>query len=197
MIHHLIPTALGRPTTGAAVLSINHGNLYAALGFICILVWYVLHRHAAHRHPILEAVASVILTAGGVIFAASIGTVGHWVSALNDTSAGWLSSLTHNSSFADSHLGLLTAAAFINLAFVVAGAYHLFERIKASLDKEKGSRNASGGTGGSARTHRLAWFGVGPLSVALPGPVGVTVLTVLTMLSTAISHPLGKLFGLG
>lgn len=194
------PTYSPAPATTAAALHLAHGNLYAALGAVCVLAWFVTHRFAAHRHPIAEWIAKVFLVAGGVVLAVSIGAVAKWIGNANALTARWLSAWTGDPTFTAKGWGALTVLAVIDVVFVASTTYDLLRQLSAKK---------SGAAGGPARTthprwgaleamaNKYGWFGLGPLAVTLPAPFGLWVVGLLTLLSEYVSHLLGHLFGMG
>lgn len=201
----LTAAPIGQPETAAAALNLTHGNLYAALGAVCILAWFVLHRFTAHRHPVAEFAAKVCLLAGGVVLAVSLGVVAQWVGNANQVTANWLSNWLSDSTFAAKGWGLLTVLAVIDVAFVVATTYDLIRHVT-------GKKGGAAGPGAAPRATRSAhphwgaleatankygWIGLGPLATTLPAPFGLWVVTWLTLLSETIAHFLGHLFGMG
>ncbi|ACU71782.1 hypothetical protein Caci_2873 [Catenulispora acidiphila DSM 44928] len=186
------------PATAAAALHLAHGNVYAALGAICLLAWFILHRFAAHRHPVVEWLSWACLAASGLIFAATLGVVGKWCANVNNLTANWLSKWTGDPTFANDHLGLLTVLAFVDVAFAITVTADLIAHLR---------RNGVGANGRPKRHPRWGameesfnkwgWFGLGPLAATMPGTAGVWVVTWLTLLSETISHFLGSLVGLG
>lgn len=198
------PTLYAAPltpaSTAAQAMNLSHSKLYAALGAVCVLAWFVIHHFAAHRHPVAEWIAKVCLVAGGVVLAVSVGGVAGWIGSVNDTTASWLSSWLGDPTFANKHWGLLTILAVIDVAFVLATTYDLIRHMTA--------KKGGGGAGGIKSVHprwgtlestanKYGWFGLGPLAVTLPAPFGLWVVTWLSLLSEAIAHFLGKMFGMG
>lgn len=187
-----------RPATAAEALHLTHGNLYAALGAVCVLAWFVLHRFAAHRHPVVEIVAKVCLLAGGVVLAVCVGVVAKWVANINDATASWLSNRLGDPTFSDKHLGFLTVLAVIDVVFVGFTIYDVVRQLRGKKNGGGGGRVAQPHWGALEHTaHRYGWIGLGPLAATLPGPFGLWVVTWLTLLSEAIAHTLGRLFGMG
>lgn len=199
----ILTAPAGQPATAAAALHMTHGNLYAALGAVCILAWFVIHRFAGHRHPAAAWGAKVCLVAGGVVLAVSVGAVANWIGNANAVTANWLSAWFGDPTFAAKRWGLLTVLAVIDVVFVVATTYDLIRHLTA----KKGAANTGGGGAvraahprwGALETlaNKYGWFGLGPLAVTLPAPFGLWVVTWLTLLSEAVAHMLGKLFGMG
>lgn len=196
----LLTAPVPRPDTAAAALQLTHGNLYAALGAVCVLAWFVIHRFAAHRHPVAEWIAKVCLLAGGVVLAVSIGAVANWVANINGATANLLSSWTGDPTFSAKHWGLLTILAVIDVVFVLATTYDLIRHLTA--------KKGAGGGGGARTAHphwgtlevtanKYGWISLGPLAATLPAPFGLWVVTWLTLLSEAVAHFFGNLFGMG
>lgn len=190
----LLPHA---PTsTAAEALHLTHGTLFASIGLVFTAVWFVLHRFAAHRHPVAEFIARVFLVAAGVAFAASVGVVAKWVASANDLTASWLTSWTGDSGFANDHLGALTILAFVDVAFAVSVTYDLIKHLT--------NKGGSGKVGHHPRWARLedtfnkyGWFGLGPLAATLPGQFGLWVATLLTLMSEQLARVIGPYVGLG
>lgn len=187
-----------RPATAAEALHLTNGNLYAALGAVCILAWFVIHRFAAHRHPIAEIVAKICLLAGGVVLAVCVGVVAKWVANINDATANWLSNWLGDPTFSAKHWGFLTVLAVIDVIFVGFTIWDVFRNLR-------GKKGGSGGGGRVAQSHwgalehtahRYGWISLGPLAATLPNPFGLWIVTWLTLLSEAIAHGLGHLFGM-
>lgn len=183
------------PATAAQALELNHGNAGVAIGVILIIAWFITHRFAAHRHPVVEWIAKALLLAAGVALAVSIGAIAKWVADINDSTANWLSDKTGDPTFANLHLGLLTVLAIVDVAFALSVTVDLIRHL----------RNKGGS--GNVKYHprwgsmedlfnRYGWFGLGPLSATLPGQIGVWVATLLALLSEQITHAVGNLFGL-
>lgn len=182
------------PPTAAEALHLTHGNLYAALGVVCILAWFVIHRFAAHRHPIAEIVAKICLLAGGVVLAVCIGVVAKWVANINDATASWLSNWFGDPTFSAKHWGLLTVLAVIDVVFV---GFTIYDVIRQLGGKKGGGRVAQSHWGTLEHTaHRFGWVGLGPLAATLPNPFGLWVVTWLTLLSETVAHLLGQMFGM-
>jgi hypothetical protein len=199
-MHPPYPTiSPGAPTTTAAqALHLTHNTLGAAIGVVCIVAWFVLHRFAAHRHPVIEWIARACLAAAGVALAASLGVVATWVGNANNVTANWLSSWLGDPTFTAKHWGLLTILAIIDVAFAVTVTVDLIRHLS-----KKGGMAA----GGKPQRHphwgameemfnKYGWFGLGPLAATLPAPFGLWVVTWLTLLSETIGHALGGLFGM-
>lgn len=185
--------------TAAEALHLTHGNLYAALGVVCILAWFVIHRFAAHRHPVAEMVAKICLLAGGVVLAVCVGVVAKWVANVNDATASWLSNWLGDPTFSAKHWGLLTVLAVIDVVFVGFTTWDVIRQFR-------GRKGGASGGGRVAQSHwgalehaanRYGWIGLGPLAATLPNPFGLWVVTWLTLLSEAVAHALGHLFGMG
>lgn len=194
------PTIAPAPhaATAAQALHIAHSNVYAALGAMCLLAWFILHRFAAHRHPVIEWLGWACLAASGLIFAATLGVVGRWCSDVNNVTANWLSTWTGDNSFSDDHLGLLTVLAFIDVAFAITVTVDLAMHFRKNGINAKGrvQRHPRWGTLEES-FNKWGWFGLGPLSATMPGQAGAWVVTWLTLLSETISHFLGSLIGMG
>lgn len=189
-----------RPETAAAALQLTHGNVYAALGAVCVLAWFVLHRFAAHRHPVAEWAAKLCLLAGGFVLAVAIGVVAKWVANVNGATANLLSSWTGDPTFSAKGWGLLTVLAVIDVVFVATTTYDLIRHVTG--------KKGAGGGGGARGVHphwgalevtanKYGWIGLGPLSATLPAPFGLWVVTWLTLLSETVAHFLGGFFGMG
>lgn len=195
------PTILAAPTphaeTAAAALQLTHGNLYAALGAVCVLGWFVIHRFAAHRHPVAEWIAKICLLAGGVVLAVCVGVVAKWVANVNDTTANWLSSWFGDPTFSAKHWGALTVLAVIDVVFVATTTYDLIRHVGGKKGGSGGGRSNSHWGALEVTANKYGWIGLGPLAATLPAPFGLWVVTWLTLLSEQIAHALGGLFGMG
>lgn len=188
--------ATGRPATAAAVLNVTHSKLFAALGVLAILAWYIVHRHASHRHPAGEVVAKVLLVVGGVILAVTVGAVADWINTANDTTANWFTAWTGDNTFANRHLGLLTLLAIVDVAFVAFTTWDLLAGLKKNANS--GGRRAGARWGAAEHTaNKYGWFGLGPLAVTLPAPFGLWIMSGLTLLAEWVGALLGKLVGIG
>jgi hypothetical protein len=186
------------PPTAAEALHLTHGNLYAALGAVCVLAWFVIHRFAAHRHPVAEWIAKICLLAGGVVLAVCVGVVAKWVANINNATANWMSGWFGDPTFSAKHWGVLTVLAVIDVVFVATTTWDLVRHMSG--------KKGAGGSGKMAQSHwgslehtanKYGWIGLGPLAATLPNPFGLWVVTWLTLLSEAIAHTLGHLFGMG
>lgn len=198
----MLHAVVGPRATAAGVLTAAHATLTAAVGVICLIAWYITHRHAAHRHPVAEVIAKVLLVVGGVILAVTVGITTGWITKLNQATANWLSAAAKDPTFSTHHLGALSFLAMVDVAFV---AFTTWDLIQKSVKRRRAGGNAGavapGGAGrwGAAEhvANKYGWFGLGPLAVTLPGAMGVWVLTVLTGLATFVAHLVGSPFGLG
>lgn len=185
-------------STAARAVQITHGNLYAALGVALLAVWFVLHRFAVHRHPVVEMVARAFLAAGGVVLAVSVGVVAKWVANANDLTARWLSSWTGDPHFADMHLGLLTLLAFVDVAFAIAVLVDLVSHLRANGLSASGRPKRHPRWGAMEESfNKWGWFGLGPLAATLPARLGLTVMTLLMLLTESLTHLIGPYVGLG
>lgn len=193
-----IPSAapIAPASTAAQALQLTHGRLYVSLGIALLAVWFVLHRFAAHRHPVVEWFAKAFLAAAGVVLAVSVGVIAKWVANVNNATANWLTDRTGDSSFANHHIGFLTVLAFVDVAFAVS----------VTIDVINHLRNKRGG--GNVKYHprwgsmedlfnKYGWFGLGPLAATLPGQLGLWVMTLLMLLSEALTHLIGPYIGMG
>lgn len=184
-------------STAARAVQITHGNLYVSLGVALLAVWFVLHRFAAHRHPIVEAIARAFLAAAGVALAVSVGVIAKWVANVNDLTARWLTNWTGDPHFANNHLGLLTVLAFVDVAFAVAVLVDLFNHFRANGLGASGRPKRHPRWGAMEESfNKWGWFGLGPLAATLPARLGLTVMTLLMLLTEWLTHLIGPYVGL-
>lgn len=180
--------------TAAVALNLTHGTLVFAFGAVFLGIWFALHRYAAHRHPGAEHAAKVFLVAAGVVFSLSP-VVAKAVANVNDFTARVLSDKTHDQSFANDHLGILSVLAFVVVAFAAA--------VTVDVVKHIFNKGGTGKVNHGPRWARLeesfnkwGWFGLAPLSATLPGSFGLGVLTILTMLTEWLANHIGPYIGL-
>lgn len=196
-----IPILAGLPntpaSTAARAVQITHGNLYAALGVAFLVVWFVLHRFAVHRHPLVEMFAKAFLAAAGVVLAVSVGVIAKWVASANDLTARWLTSWTGDPHFASLHLGLLTLLAVIDVAFAIAVLVDLVNHFRLNGLGANGRPKRPPKWGAMEESfNKWGWFGLGPLAAALPARLGLTVMTLLMLLTEWLTHLIGPYVGL-
>lgn len=184
-------------STAAHAVQITHGNLYASLGVALLVVWFVLHRFATHRHPIIEGFARFFLAAAGVVFAVSVGVIAKWVANVNDLTARWLTSWTGDPHFANNHLGFLTVVAFVDVAFAAVVLVDLVQHFRQNGLNAKGRVQRHPRWGAMEESfNKWGWFGLGPLAATLPARLGLTVMTLLMLLTEWLTHLIGPYVGL-
>lgn len=194
-----IPTALPNTpaSTAARAVQITHGNLYVSVGVALLAMWFVLHRFAAHRHPVVEWFAKAFLTAAGVAFAVSVGVIAKWVANVNDLTARWLTNWTGDPSFANKHLGLLTVLAFVDWVFAIVVTVDLINHLRTKGINASGRPQRHPRWGAMEESfNKWGWFGLGPLAATLPARLGLTVMTLLMLLTEWLTHLIGPYIGL-
>lgn len=203
------PEALAQSATLA--LSAGTQAVSAAVGAIVLTIGWFAHHRLAHRHRILDLLAKALVAAGATILLASPGA--KLLQSVNTWSAHVLGNIARAAKLTSnwpSSVGVLT---LIEIPLVLWAALHLWDVFQGRR-AARGSRGAisaiTAGPGPAAsrsggkswqwaehRFERYGAFGVGPLTVTLPGPAGALAALPFAALASLVGHLVGSWFGLG